>query len=123
MLFRSDYTRVSQIYLLPEQRLPAYQEDTVLKMGSSWLFADQARFAELLLTPVTPATAAWVFDAAQRTLHYSPEPRVAEKVIESAVMLGRDDEALTYLAAYRAAFPAEHARWASINLKVNVQSN
>ncbi len=118
-----DYTRVSQIYLLPEQRLPAYQEDTVLKMGSSWLFADQAQFAELLLTPVTPATAAWVFDAAQRTLHYSPEPRVAEKAIESAVMLGRDDEALTYLAAYRAAFPAEHARWASSNLKVNVQAN
>jgi Virulence factor membrane-bound polymerase, C-terminal/O-Antigen ligase/Protein glycosylation ligase len=118
-----DYTRVSQIYLLPEQRLPAYQEDTVLKMGSSWLFADQAQFAELLLTPVTPATAAWVFEAAERTLHYSPEPRVAEKAIESAVMLGRDDKALAYLAAYRAAFPAEHARWAAGNLKVNAQQN
>ena len=118
-----DYHRVSQIYLLPEQRSSAYQDDTVLKMRSSYLFADQVRFAELLLTPVTPATAAWVFDAAERTLHYSPEPRVAEKAIESAVMLGRDDAALAFLAAYRAAFPAEHARWAKGNLKVNSQLN
>ncbi len=118
-----DYYRVSQIYLLPEQRSTAYQDDTVLKLRSSWLFADQARFAELLLTPITPATAAWVFDAAERTLHYSPEPRVAEKAIESAVMLGRDDEALAYLAAYRAAFPAEHARWAAGNLKVSAPPN
>jgi O-antigen ligase len=110
-----DYHRVSQIYLPPEQRSAAYQSDTTLKMRSSWLFADQARFAELMLAPVTPATAAWVFDAAERTLHYSPEARVAEKAIESAVMLGRDDAALAYLAAYRAAFPPEHARWASSN--------
>ena len=48
-------------------------------------------------------------------LHYSPEPRVIEKLIESAVMLGRDDEALQYLARYRAAFPQEHARWVQGN--------
>ena len=118
-----DYHRASQIYLLPEQRSPAYQDDTLAKLRSSWLFADQVRFAELLLTPVTPATAAWVLDAAERTLHYSPEPRVVEKAIESAVMLGRDDEALAYLAAYRAAFAADHARWASGHLKVSAQLN
>jgi hypothetical protein len=45
-------------------------------------------------------------------LHYSPEPRVIEKLIESAVLLGKEDDALAYLARYRAAFPAEHGRWA-----------
>ena len=118
-----DYHRISQIYLQPEQRDSAYQTDTLLKIRSSWLFADQVRFAELLLTPLTPANAAWVLDAAQRTLHYSPEPRVAEKAIESAVMLGRDAEAIAYLAAYRAAFPTEHARWAAKNLGANVAPN
>ena len=118
-----DYHRISQIYLQPEQRDSAYQSDTLLKIRGSWLFANQVRFAELLLTPLTPANAAWVLDAAQRTLHYSPEPRVAEKAIESAVMLGRDDEAIAYLAAYRAAFPAEHARWAANNLKTNLAPN
>ncbi len=115
-----DYHRISQIYLQPEQRASAYRSDTLLKIRSSWLFADQVRFAELMLTPLTAANAAWVFDAAQSMLHYSPEPRVAEKAIESAVMLGRDDEAIIYLAAYRAAFPIEHARWAAVNLKSDV---
>ena len=55
------------------------------------------------------------YDLARDMLHYSPEPRVIEKVIESAVMLGRDDEALQYLARYRAAFPQDHARWAGKN--------
>ena len=118
-----DYSRVSQIYLAPADRSSAYREDTVLKMRNSWLFADQARFAELLMTPVTAGTAAWVFDAAERTLRYSPEPRVAEKAIESAVMLGRDEEAIVYLAAYRAAFPVEHARWASGGLKSTTGPN
>jgi len=48
-------------------------------------------------------------------LHYSPEPRVIEKVIESAVMLGRHDAALYCLLRYRAAFPKEHARWVRQN--------
>ena len=48
-------------------------------------------------------------------LYFSPEPRVVEKMIESAVMLGRDDEALFYLARYRAAFADSYARWSARN--------
>ena len=103
---------MSQIYLQPEARDAAYREDTLAKISQSWLFADQARFAELILTPLTPANAAWTFSTATALLHFSPEPRVIEKAIESAVMLGRDDQALLHLARYRAAFPKEHAQWA-----------
>ena len=46
-------------------------------------------------------------------LPFSPEPRVIEKVIESAVMLGRDDDAMFHLIRYRAAFDKDHARWAA----------
>jgi hypothetical protein len=38
---------------------------------------------------------------------------VVEKLIESAVLLGRDEEARFYLARYKAAYPQEHARWAA----------
>jgi hypothetical protein len=36
---------------------------------------------------------------------------VIEKLISSAIALGRDDEAAFYLIRYQAAFPAAHARW------------
>ena len=114
-----DYHRISQIYLAPEARDAGYQGDTLAKIRNSWLFADQVRFAELMVTPLTAANAAWTFNTAEALLHYSPEPRVIEKLIESAVMLGRDDEALAYLARYRAAFPKEHALWAQANAKPN----
>ena len=109
------YRQVSQIYLPPEQRSAAYQDDTLAKIRGNWLFHDQALFAELSMTPLTPGNAAQVHAMARELLHYSPEPRVIEKLIESAVMLGREREALRYLARYRAAFPTEHARWAAKN--------
>ena len=113
----ASYHHVSQIYLPPAERSTAYQHDTLDKIKDSWLFRNPARFAELTMTPLTPENAAAVHEMAKALLHYSPEPRVIEKLIESAVMLGRDDEALQYLARYRAAFPLEHARWAEGNSK------
>ena len=110
-----DYRRVSQIYLQPEARALAYQDNTLAEASKSWLFADQALFAELILTPLTPATAERVYASAGRLLHYSPEPRVVIMLIESAVMLGKDAEALAYLARFKAAFPKEHAAWAKAN--------
>ncbi|MCZ8254643.1 MAG: Wzy polymerase domain-containing protein [Polaromonas sp.] len=113
-----DYHRISQIYLAPETRDEVYRGDTLSKIRDSRLFRNQVRFAELSLTPLTRDNAQWTFETAGALLHYSPEPRVIEKVIESAVLLGRDDEALAHLVRYRAAFPEDHARWAKANLQV-----
>ena len=112
-----DYRRISQIYLEPESRSAAYRSDTLNKIRSSWLFADQVVFAELLTTPLRPVNAAWTLATAKRLLHYSPEPRVIEKLIESAVLLNQEDVALAHLARYKAAFPKEHALWAKANQK------
>lgn len=109
------YHRVSQIYLPPEERSAAMRDDTLEKTRGSWFFHPQALFAELVMTPLSPENAASLHAMALELLHYSPEPRVIEKLIESAVILGRDDEALQYLARYRAAFPEEYARWAQGN--------
>jgi O-antigen ligase len=112
-----DYHRISQIYLPPESRAPAYGTDTLNKIRGSWLFADQVQFAELMITPLTSANAVWTFNTARQLLHYSPEPRVIEKLIESAVLLGKDNDALFYLARFRTAFPDEQQRWAKSQLK------
>ena len=106
-----DYDRVSQLYLEPESRRSFWREDTLAHARRSWLFAGQARFAELTLAPLTRGNAEWVYATAQEMLHYSPEPRVIERVIESATMLGRLDEAVLHLARYRAAFPEDYAKW------------
>lgn len=110
-----DYHRISQIYLAPQARDPAYRDDTLEKVRGSWLFRNQVRFAELTTTALNRGNAQWTFDTATGLLHYSPEPRVIEKVIESAVMLGRDDEALLHLVRYRAAFPGDYKKWRRTN--------
>ncbi|MDR6534718.1 Wzy polymerase domain-containing protein [Variovorax soli] len=106
-----DYTRISQLYLAREERLPAWRDDTLAKVQDSWLFANQVKFAALALTTVDRANAAQVHALAQRLLHFSPEPRVIVKLIDSAKLLGRDDEALEQATRFKIAFPREYARW------------
>lgn len=117
-----DYRRISQIYLSPELRDAAYRSDTLNKIRSSWLFATQVRFAELNITPLTSDNAEWVFETATAMLHYSPEPRVIEKVIESSLLLRRNGDALMHMARYRAAFPVEYAQWERLLDKSHVSS-
>jgi O-antigen ligase len=106
-----DYERVSQIYLPPEQRRAGWRDDTLRHTRRSWLFAGQARFAELTLASVKRENAPAMHALALEMLHYSPEPRVAERVIESATLLGRENEAVLFLARFRAAFPREYQAW------------
>lgn len=107
-----DYRRVSQIYLAPEQRAAAYRDHTLEKIQDSWLFRDQVRFAQLSLSPVTPQNALRLNALAHELLHFSPEARVVEKLIESALLLGRDDEAQAFMQRYQAAYPQANAQWA-----------
>lgn len=111
----NSYYRVSQIYLLPSERSPVYRENTLEKIRDTWIFQNQVDFAELSVTALTPQNAETINALATGLLHYSPEPRVIEKVIESAAMLGRDEEALAHLARYRAAFPEDYSRWTQLN--------
>jgi O-antigen ligase len=106
-----DYIRISQIYLTRDERLPAYEENTLAKSKASWLFARQVDFAELTLTAVTPDNASALHALAERTLHFSPEPRVIVKLIESAELMGQRQEARDQAERFRIAFPEEYERW------------
>ena len=79
--------------------------------GYERLFARQVQFAELTTTRVTPDNAAYLHAMALRLLRFSPEPRVVEKIIDSALLLGLDDEARLYLDRLQAAYPEAHAAW------------
>ena len=106
-----DYTRISQIYLPRDERLHAYEDNTLGKVQGSWLFANQVHFATLTLTPVTRANAAEMHALAERILHFSPEPRVIVKLIESAELSGREDEARIQAQRFAASFPLEYENW------------
>lgn len=106
-----DYIRISQIYLPREERLPAYEQDTLEKLSGSWLFANQVAFAKLTLTAVTPANALEVHALALRLLHFSPEPRVIVKLIESAELLGMHSEARREAERFSVAFPHQYRSW------------
>lgn len=106
-----DYARVSQVYLEASERSKRWSHDPLRQALHSWLFANQARFAELTLTGLSRENAERMYRQSSELLHYSPEPRVIERLIESAAMTGRQDEAVLHLARYRAAFPNDYAAW------------
>ncbi|MDD5332978.1 MAG: Wzy polymerase domain-containing protein [Rhodoferax sp.] len=108
-----DYQRVSQIYRVPAMRSEAYRDNTLEKVGDSWLFQNQVHFAELTTAPLTLDNASHVHALATDLLHFSPEARVIEKLVESATLLGLKDEARFYRVRYQAAFPDSYALWAT----------
>jgi Virulence factor membrane-bound polymerase, C-terminal/O-Antigen ligase len=109
-----DYHRVSQIYLSPESRSALYSGDAMGAAQQSVLFQRQAQFAELVVTSVTPATAPRVLQLALDLIHFSPEPRVIEALIESATMLHFDDVAMFHLARYKEMYPKDYAAWSAL---------
>jgi hypothetical protein len=105
------YFRAAQIYLAPEQRDAAYSENTMEKIRGVHLYQDQVRFAELTTAELAPDNALYINALAKDMLHFSPEARVVEMVIDSALLLGRVPESQFYQARFQAAFPQAYAAW------------
>ncbi|WP_338819027.1 PglL family O-oligosaccharyltransferase [Acidovorax temperans] len=105
------YRVVSQLYKPVAQRPPALRDVRAVPQPKGVLFSDQVRFAWLTTQDLTPANAAQMHAVALDLLHFSPEPRVIEKVVDGALALGRADEAALHQQRYRIAYPADFARW------------
>ncbi len=107
-----DYHRVSQIYHQPEARSRWYVDDPLGAAKKSVLFQSHAMFAELVITPLSGESAPRVLALSDALVMWSPEPRVIEKLIESATMMRRDDLAMFHLKRYKTAYPQAYAMWA-----------
>ena len=88
-----DFNRVGQIYRPAVSRDAAYQDNPLHHAKQSWLFKNQADFAELTTQAVTANNAAELYPQALRLMHYSPEARVVQRVIDSGKLLGHDEQA------------------------------
>jgi O-antigen ligase len=88
-----DFNRVGQIYRQAASRDAAYRDNPLHHAKQSWLFKNQADFAELTTQTVTPDNAADLYPQALRLMHYSPEARVVQRAIDSAKLLGQDEQA------------------------------
>ena len=88
-----DFNRVGQIYRPTILRDAAYRDNPLHHAKQSWLFKNQADFAELTTQTVTPDNAADLYLQALRVMHYSPEARVVQRAIDSAKLLGDDEHA------------------------------
>ncbi len=106
------YQLASQIYLAPHERMSSYRENTLEKVRALWMFQDQVQFAELTMSEVSADNAAEVNRLAKKVLHFSPEARVVELLLESARQQGQMEEVRYYILRYQAAFPKEYADWA-----------
>lgn len=87
-----DFNRVGQIYRPAALRDAAYQDNPLHHAKQSWLFKNQADFAELTTLTVTAENAAQVYPQALRLMHYSPEARVVQRAIDSAQYLGHTEQ-------------------------------
>ena len=90
-----DFNRVSQIYRQAASRDAPYRDNPLHHAQQSWLFKNQADFAELTTQAVTADNAAQLYAQGLRLMHYSPEARVVQRVIDSAKLLGHDQVAHT----------------------------
>ena len=86
-----DYQRVRQAYLPPALRSPLWRANPWAAARQTWFFGESLRFAEVTVFPVKPENAQAMLDASLATLHDSPEPRVIDKLIQSARLVGRED--------------------------------
>ena len=88
-----DFNRVGQIYRQAVSRDAAYRDNPLHHAKQSWLFKNQADFAELTTQNVTQDNAAELYSQAVRLMHYSPEARVVQRVIDGGKLLGHDAQA------------------------------
>jgi len=115
------YRIASQIYLDPGQRAPAYRVRTLEQIKDVWLYQAPVRFAELTTTGLDANNAAYINKLAKEMLHFSPETRVVQLLLDSARLLGRKDEVAFYAERFKAAFPEDYGRWVQTDAPAPVQ--
>lgn len=106
-----DFAQVRQVYLPAAQRWSIWRHQPLEVAHRAWLFQGAALFAEVTTTRVSQDNARWVFEASQLALHTSPEPRVIEKLLESAQWLDEEEVHALHKQRFEAAYPNDYLNW------------
>ncbi len=102
----SDFERMAQLYQAPAHRKAQWRDLTASEVSkTTYFFENPADFAWLTTTKVNDLNASQMHAMAARLLHYSPEPRVISKLIESAQRLGLQDEVQQQKKRFEIAYP------------------
>jgi len=104
------YERVSRLYSIEAARAVVFDPFNELQYHDIFLFVNEVAFSRLSM-PVHNGRPEDQYALAQQLLHYSAEPRVIERVLESAQLLGHADEVAFYKARYAQAFPERFIEW------------
>ena len=110
LVVSQSYARVSRLYSIEAARAVVFDPFNELQYHDIFLFVNEVAFSRLAL-PVKSGRPQDQYALAQQLLHYSAEPRVIERVLESAQLLGRTDEVAFYKARYAQAFPERFIEW------------
>jgi O-antigen ligase len=104
------YARITRLYETPSLARVA-KANALREAEKNWLFLGNVEFAQLLQLHPSPENARDVLALSERVLHFSAEPVVAARAVESAWLAG-DQRAFAYhLERFRTAFPHYFASW------------
>ena len=110
LLISADYLRLRQVYLPHEQRIALWQDNPWAASRRTLFFGQTFLFAEVTSRRVNADNAQAMLQSSLVLLHYSPEPRVIDKLIESARMAGQPELAAWHEARKAAVYGASPRR-------------
>lgn len=106
-----DYVRVTQLYMMPEDRVWPFRVNTLQQAERSWLYRNAVHFAHISMAPVSRESAQQQLQEARKLMHYSPEARVVKRTMECLQVLGRKADFEREAAHFREVYPTEYAKW------------
>lgn len=107
-----DHAQVRQIYLPAAQRYSVWREPALQVAQRTWLFQGTAVFAQVTTTPVHEGNARAMLEASLVAMRTSPEPRVIEKLLDSAKLLGEDALYEVHKKHFQRGYPQAYLAWA-----------
>jgi O-antigen ligase len=107
-----DYAQVRQIYLPAAQRYSVWREPALQLAQRAWLFRGTAVFAQVTTTPVHEGNARAMLEASLVAMRTSPEPRVIEKLLDSARLLGEVALYEAHKKHFQRVYPQAYLAWA-----------
>lgn len=111
-----DYQRVTQVYLPPDLRVEELKADSslgksIIYSSRTVFFSDQSNFATIIFITPDKNNASTINKLANNLLHFSPEPRVIKRLLESALIIGDTDQYNLHKKRFEITYPKEYMKW------------